>query len=78
MTIFLTRTRGPLWSIRLAQILLLAVFGTQLVATLIAFMTPLGWGYALIWFLVHDRVKLLTYRVFDPTAGPYWPRSRSI
>jgi H+-transporting ATPase len=30
-------------------------------------MTPLGWGwgYALIWFLVNDRVKLLAYRIFD-------------
>jgi H+-transporting ATPase len=40
-------------------------------------MTPLGWGwalmvwgYALAWFLVNDRVKLLAYRVFDPTAAP--------
>jgi H+-transporting ATPase len=81
LTIFLTRTRGPFWSIRPARILLLAVFGTQLVATLIAvygvFMTPLGWGwalfvwgYALAWFLVTDRVKLFAYRVFDPTAAP--------
>jgi H+-transporting ATPase len=81
LTIFLTRTRGPFWSIRPARILLLAVFGTQLLATLIAvygvFMTPLGWGwalfvwgYALVWFLVTDRVKLFAYRVFDPTAAP--------
>ena len=81
LTIFLTRTRGPFWSIRPARILLLAVFGTQMVATLIGvyglFMTPLGWGwtlfvwgYALVWFLVNDRVKLLAYRVFDPTAAP--------
>jgi H+-transporting ATPase len=77
LTIFLTRTRGPFWSIRPARILLLAVFGTQTLATLIAvyglFMTPLGWGwalfvwlYALAWFLVNDRVKLLAYRIFDP------------
>ncbi len=77
LTIFLTRTRGPFWSIRPARILLLAVFGTQLVATLIAvyglFMTPLGWGwalfvwgYALVWFLINDRLKLLAYRIFDP------------
>ena len=76
LTIFLTRTRGPFWSIRPARILWLAVLGTQLVATLIAvygvFMTPLGWGwaafvwvYALAWFLVNDRVKLLAYRVLD-------------
>jgi H+-transporting ATPase len=81
LTIFLTRTRGPFWSIRPARILWVAVLGTQIVATLIAvyglFMTPLGWswalfvwGYALVWFLVNDRVKLLAYRVFDPTAVP--------
>jgi hypothetical protein len=28
------------------------------------------WGYALVWFLVNDGVKLLAYRVFDPTAAP--------
>ncbi|HEY5184620.1 MAG TPA: plasma-membrane proton-efflux P-type ATPase, partial [Actinomycetes bacterium] len=45
LTIFLTRTRGPFWSIRPARSLLLAVLGTQAIATLIAvyglFMTPL-------------------------------------
>ena len=76
LTIFLTRTRGPFWSIRPARILLIAVFGTQTLATLIAvygvFMTPLGWGwalfvwgYAVTWSLVIDRVKLLAYRIFD-------------
>jgi H+-transporting ATPase len=77
MTIFVTRTRGPFWSIRPAPILLAAVVGTQLVATILAvygiLMMPIGWGwslavwgYALAWFLVNDRVKLLAYRVFDP------------
>ncbi|WP_158841019.1 plasma-membrane proton-efflux P-type ATPase [Polaribacter sp. L3A8] len=77
LTIFLTRTRGPFWSIRPAKILWGAVLGTQIIATLIAvygvFMTPLGWewagfvwGYALIWFLINDRIKLLAYRIFDP------------
>ncbi len=81
LTIFLTRTRGPFWSIRPARILWAAVLGTQMVATLIAvyglFMTPLGWrwagfvwGYALVWFLLNDRVKLLAYRIFDPTKAP--------
>jgi H+-transporting ATPase len=86
LTIFLTRTRGPFWSLpHPARVLLVAVLGTQLVATLIAvygvFMTPLGWGwalfvwgYALVWFLVNDRVKLLAYRVFDPTAAPLLTR----
>ena len=77
LTIFLARTRGPFWSIRPARVLLLAVLGTQALATLIAvygiFMTPLGWGYAvfvwgyaLAWFLVTDRVKVLAYRILDP------------
>ncbi len=81
LTIFLTRTRGPFWSIRPARALWVAVVGTQIVATLLAvygvFMAPLGWGwaafvwgYALAWFLLNDRLKLLAYRVFDPTGGP--------
>ncbi len=81
LTIFLTRTRGPFWSIRPARILWIAVLGTQAVATLIAvyglFMAPLGWGwaafvwgYALAWFLLNDRVKLLAYRIFDPVKAP--------
>jgi H+-transporting ATPase len=81
LTIFLTRTRGPFWSIRPARILWAAVLGTQAIATLIAvyglFMTPLGWrwagfvwAYAVAWFLINDRVKLLAYRIFDPTKAP--------
>ncbi len=84
LTIFLSRTRGPFWSIRPAKILVIAVFGTQAAATLIAvyglFMTPLGWkwaafvwAYALVWFLINDRLKLLAYKVLDamkPGAKP--------
>jgi H+-transporting ATPase len=77
LTIFLTRTRGPFWSIKPAKILWMAVLGTQILATLIAvygiFMTPLGWKwagfvwvYAIVWALVNDRIKLLAYRMFDP------------
>lgn len=77
LKIFITRTRGPFWSIRPARILLVAVLGTQVAATLIAvygvFMPPIGWGwalfvwgYGLVWFLVNDRVKLLAYRILDP------------
>ena len=80
LTIFLTRTRGPFWSIRPARILLAAVVGTQILATLIAvyglFMTPLGWGwalfvwgYALAWFLLNDRVKLMAYWALDRIAA---------
>ncbi len=76
LTIFVTRTRGPFWSIRPAGILLAAAGGAQLIATLVAvfgiFMPALGWkwaafvwGYALVWFIINDRVKLLAYRIFD-------------
>ncbi|WP_223146298.1 plasma-membrane proton-efflux P-type ATPase [Pusillimonas sp. ANT_WB101] len=77
LTIFQTRTRGPWWSTRPAWILLAAVCGTQVIATLIAvygvsLVTPLGWkyagivwGYAFAWFLVTDPVKLLAYKVLD-------------
>jgi H+-transporting ATPase len=80
LTIFITRTRGPFWSFRPAPILVGAVIGTQLLATLIVvyglFMAPIGWGwallvwgYALAWFLVNDRVKLAAYRVFSHHQG---------
>ncbi len=86
LTIFLTRTRGPFWSIRPARILWAAVLGTQIVATLIAvygvFMTPLSWGwalfvwgYALAWFMLNDRVKLLAYRIFDPPKNEPQPEA---
>lgn len=76
LTIFITRTRGPFWSFRPAPILIAAVTGTQLLATLIAtfglFMAPIGWkwalfvwGYSLVWFMINDRIKLVAYRIFD-------------
>ena len=85
LTIFLTRTRGPWWSIRPARILLIAVLATQAIATLTAvygfhIMTPIGWGwaafvwgYALVWALFTDPIKLLAYRIFDPVAKPATP-----
>ncbi len=81
LTVFVTRTRGPLWSRPApAPVLLAAVIGTQVLATLIAvygvLMTPLGWGwaaivwaYALIWFLINDRVKLVAYYWLDRHPG---------
>ena len=76
LTIFLTRTRGPFWSMRPARILTTAVSVNQGIATLISvygvFMAPIGWGwaavvwgYALAWFLVNDRIKLVAYRILD-------------
>lgn len=77
LTIFLTRTRRHFWSSPApSRILVLAVLGTQTVATLLAvygiFMAPLGWslallvwGYALIWFIVNDFFKVQAFHVFD-------------
>jgi H+-transporting ATPase len=88
LTIFLTRTRGPFWSIRPSRILWAAVLGTQILATLIAvfgiFMEPLAWkwalfvwGYALAWFLLNDRVKLLAYRILDRSTTGAKPEART-
>jgi H+-transporting ATPase len=76
LTIFLTRTEGPFWSSKPAPILVGAVLGTQVMATIISvfgvFMAPIGWtwaafvwGYALAWFFVNDLVKQGVYRVFS-------------
>ncbi|MGE2737648.1 plasma-membrane proton-efflux P-type ATPase [Mycolicibacterium vaccae] len=77
LTVFVTRTREAFWSPPApASALLIAVIATQLIATLIAvygvLMTPLGWAwagvvwaYALAWFLVEDRVKLVTQHWLD-------------
>ncbi len=80
LTIFLTRTRGPFWSHRPSKILIAAVVVTQMLATLMAvyglFMTPLGWGwalmvwgYALLWFFVNDRIKLAAFHFLDRVRG---------
>lgn len=80
LTIFVTRTRGSFWSSRPSNILLLAVIGTQAVATLISvygiLMHPIGWGWAgFVWgyagffFLVNDQVKKLGYMLFDPEGS---------
>ena len=81
LTIYVTRTRGPFWSIRPSTLLLAATLCAQAIATLMVvygvFMTPIGWrwasivwAYAIVWFLISDRVKLLAYRIFDPRKSP--------
>jgi H+-transporting ATPase len=85
LTVFVARTRYRFWAIKPARILLLAVIGTQVVATLIAvygfLMTPLGWtyagvvwGYCLVMFLIQDQVKLLAIRIFDEEHCGYFGR----
>jgi H+-transporting ATPase len=87
LTIFLTRTRGPFWSIRPAAILCLATGGTQILATFIAvyglLMPPLGWkwagfvwGYAVIWALLSDGIKVVAYRFLDSVKADSKPKAK--
>jgi H+-transporting ATPase len=80
LTLFVARTRGRLWSQpHPARILLFAVIGTQILATTIAatglLMNPLpwdlialAWGYAIVWILLLDQVKLWAYDILDRRA----------
>ncbi len=80
LTIFVTRTRGPFWSVRPAALLFWSAVITKGIATAAAvygwFMVPIGWKwalvvwvYALAWFLVNDLVKLAAYRILDPRTS---------
>jgi len=80
LTLFVARTRGRLWSHRPAWVLLIAVIGTQVLATVIAvsgvLMEPLdwqlaalAWGYALLWIVLLDQFKLWTYGFLDRSRG---------
>jgi len=74
-TLYVTRAEGWFWERPLpAPLLLTATFGTEILGTLIAvygfMVTPIGWKYALwiwvyalVWFLVNDAIKVLTYRM---------------
>ena len=77
--IFATRTKGPFWKSRPATILLVAVLGTQAVATLIAvtgfLFTPLPliwvgvvWGFAVLDLVTFDLAKQATYRSLGRSA----------
>ncbi|HET9117922.1 MAG TPA: plasma-membrane proton-efflux P-type ATPase, partial [Pseudonocardiaceae bacterium] len=76
LTVFLARVRGPFWSYRPSGILLAAVIGTQILATVIALtgflMQPISWdliGLAWAWafteFLLLDQIKLASYRILQ-------------
>jgi H+-transporting ATPase len=76
LTIFLTRTRGPFWSIKPSGVMFWAAVLTKLLATLVAvygwFITPVSWnlallvwGYALAAFLFTDFLKVKIYNLLD-------------
>jgi H+-transporting ATPase len=77
LTIFMARTKGHFWSVRPAKPLLLAVIGTQIVATLITVygillpamgwsLAAIVWGYALLMFVLTDFAKVALYKRFAP------------
>ena len=77
MTIYVTRVQGPFWSIPPAPKMLAATGVSVAISTIMAcfgiLMTPVGlmwtlasWGYAFVWFLIFDWVKLWLYRLLDP------------
>jgi H+-transporting ATPase len=74
--LFVARTRGPFWSVKPAPILFLAIVLTQLTATLLTvygiLLPAMGWGlalfvwgYAFVWFIATDALKLLTYWILE-------------
>lgn len=77
LTIFATRTKKAFWTVKPAKILLIAVFSTQTIATLVAIfglglMSPIGfnlavlvWGYSLGFLFITDLVKHFAYGLFN-------------
>ncbi len=79
LTIFLTRTRGPFWSIKPSSVMFWSTISTKLLATFVAvygwFITPISWnlalliwGYAIIAFLITDFLKVRIYKLLDHTG----------
>ena len=85
MTIYVTRVRGAFWSIKPAGRMLWATGASVLVSTLLAWfgflMAPIGfwwtlasWGYAFVWFLIFDLVKVVLYRILESRKLAYFSR----
>ncbi len=74
-TLYITRAEGWFWQRPWPSPLLFgATFGTEILGTLIAvyglFITAISWeyalwiwGYALVWFLINDAIKMGTYKL---------------
>ncbi|MFA8301367.1 MAG: plasma-membrane proton-efflux P-type ATPase [Hyphomicrobiales bacterium] len=75
LTIFLARSRGPLWSLKPGKPLVWSTIISKLIITLICgfgiLVTPIGWWVALVWvyaciqMLVTDRMKLIAYKIYE-------------
>jgi len=77
MFLFVARTRKNFWTVKPAIPLMIAVFSTQTIATLITvygiLVPPIGWGmaafvwgYSLLWFFITDFGKILLYKFIKP------------
>lgn len=76
LTIFVTRTEGPMWSIRPGSLLLwtavvtklaatlVAIFGLGIAAPIPAWLAGFTWAYCLIWMFIEDGIKLAVYRMW--------------
>ncbi len=81
MTIFLTRNTGWLWEKPYPnRILILTLEGTQVLGTLFAvygwLVHPIGWGkalaiwgYAIVWILVLNVVKIITIKLINRNSN---------
>lgn len=73
LTIFLARTKGPLWSIAPGRGLVWSTLVSKIIVSLICafgwIIAPIGWyiffvwGYAMLQMLITDRIKIWAYRV---------------
>lgn len=78
LTIFVTRTKGHFWSIAPSKVLLIAIIGTQIIATIITvygiFLPAMGWNlaifvwvFAIIAFFITDFLKMKIYDLVNCT-----------
>ncbi|NPA74541.1 MAG: plasma-membrane proton-efflux P-type ATPase [Euryarchaeota archaeon] len=77
LTIFVTRTKGPFWSIMPGKGLLWSAVGTKALATVIAvygfglagalplWLAGFIWLYCIFWFFVEDATKQAVYKMME-------------
>jgi H+-transporting ATPase len=76
LTIFVSRTRGPFWSLRPGAALFWSAVVTKILATLVVvfgwYVVPLNWhlalfvwAYALTAFIITDFLKVVLYKILD-------------
>ncbi|MFA8450305.1 MAG: plasma-membrane proton-efflux P-type ATPase [Bacteroidales bacterium] len=83
LTIFLSRTRGPFYSIAPGKPLVWSTLISKAIISLICgfglLVTPIGWwvivvwAYAIIQMLITDRMKLLAYALYEKA----WTKKKS-